>query len=51
MRAVQLVRWQAEPELRDVPVPEPRPGEAVQHLVPLQSADMSVSKTHAQFQG
>jgi hypothetical protein len=30
--------------------PEPRPGEAVQHLVPLQSGDMSVSKTHAQFQ-
>ncbi len=30
--------------------PEPRPGEAVQHLVPLRSADMSLSKTHAQFQ-
>jgi uncharacterized RDD family membrane protein YckC len=30
--------------------PEPRPGESVQHVVPLQSADMSVSKTHAQFQ-
>ncbi|PVG84629.1 hypothetical protein DDE18_03235 [Nocardioides gansuensis] len=29
--------------------PEPRPGEAVRHVVPLQSADMSVSKTHAQF--
>ena len=25
--AVQLVEWQAEPELRDVPVPEPGPGE------------------------
>lgn len=30
--------------------PEPRPGEAVRHLVPLRSSDMSVSKTHAQFQ-
>lgn len=29
--------------------PEPRAGEAVHHLVPLSSADMSVSKTHAQF--
>lgn len=29
--------------------PEPRPGEAVRHVVPLRSADMSVSKTHAQF--
>ena len=29
--------------------PEPRNGEQVAHLIPLQSADMSVSKTHAQF--
>jgi hypothetical protein len=29
--------------------PEPRAGEAVWHLVPLTSVDMSVSKTHAQF--
>lgn len=29
--------------------PEPRSGEQVHHLVPLVSADMSVSKTHAQF--
>ncbi|WP_310526275.1 RDD family protein, partial [Nocardioides sp.] len=29
--------------------PEPRSGEQVHHLVPLISADMSVSKTHAQF--
>lgn len=29
--------------------PEPRPGEQVAHLIPLASADMSVSKTHAQF--
>jgi len=28
--------------------PEARPGEAVRHLVPLRSADMSLSKTHAQ---
>lgn len=30
--------------------PEPRPGEPVRHVVPLPSGDMSVSKTHAQFQ-
>ncbi|GAA5155329.1 hypothetical protein GCM10023340_40350 [Nocardioides marinquilinus] len=30
--------------------PEPRQGEDVAHLVPLRSSDMSVSKTHAQFQ-
>ena len=29
--------------------PEARTGEQVAHLVPLSSADMSVSKTHAQF--
>ena len=29
--------------------PEPRSGEQVAHLIPLASADMSVSKTHAQF--
>jgi len=29
--------------------PQPRPGEAVRHLVPLRSTDMSLSKTHAQF--
>lgn len=30
--------------------PEPRPGEPVSHVVPLRSSDMSLSKTHAQFQ-
>jgi hypothetical protein len=30
--------------------PEPRPGEPVRHVVPLRSSDMSLSKTHAQFQ-
>jgi hypothetical protein len=30
--------------------PEPRGGEPVKHLVPLRSTDMSLSKTHAQFQ-
>jgi uncharacterized RDD family membrane protein YckC len=30
--------------------PEPRPGEDVRHVVPLPSDDMSLSKTHAQFQ-
>ena len=29
--------------------PEARTGEQVAHLIPLASADMSVSKTHAQF--
>ena len=29
--------------------PEPRTGEPVRHVVPLPSADMSLSKTHAQF--
>ncbi|WP_028472733.1 RDD family protein [Nocardioides alkalitolerans] len=29
--------------------PEPRAGERVEHLVPLPSSDMSLSKTHAQF--
>ena len=30
--------------------PEPRGDEPVRHLVPLRSTDMSLSKTHAQFQ-
>lgn len=30
--------------------PEPRTGEPVRHVVPLKSTDMSLSKTHAQFQ-
>lgn len=30
--------------------PEPRGGEEVRHVVPLRSADLSVSKTHAQLQ-
>lgn len=30
--------------------PEPRPGEQARHVVPLRSSDMSLSKTHAQFQ-
>ncbi|MBM7518834.1 RDD family protein [Nocardioides nitrophenolicus] len=30
--------------------PEPRPGEEARHVVPLRSSDMSLSKTHAQFQ-
>jgi alcohol dehydrogenase, propanol-preferring len=29
MKAVQLVRWEAEPELREVEEPEPRPGSVV----------------------
>lgn len=30
--------------------PQARPGEPVRHLVPLRSEDLSLSKTHAQFQ-
>lgn len=30
--------------------PEAKPGEPVRHVVPLRSSDMSLSKTHAQFQ-
>jgi alcohol dehydrogenase, propanol-preferring len=33
MKAVQLVRWQAEPELREVEVPEPGPGEVLVEVV------------------
>ena len=33
MKAVQLVRWQAEPELREVEVPEPGPGEVLVKVV------------------
>lgn len=29
MRAIQLVEWERAPELRDVPVPEPGPGEVL----------------------
>ena len=29
MRAYQLVGWQQPPEVRDVPVPEPGPGEVL----------------------
>ena len=38
MRAVQLVRWQAEPEVREVAVPEPGPGEV---LVRLRAASLN----------
>ncbi len=38
MRAVQLVRWQAEPEIRDVAVPEPGPGEVLVKSQPRGSA-------------
>jgi propanol-preferring alcohol dehydrogenase len=43
MKAVQLVRWQAEPELRDVPVPEPGPGEV---LVEMRAAGLCHSDLH-----
>ncbi len=29
MKAYQLTRWQAEPEVREVPVPEPQPGQVL----------------------
>jgi len=43
VRAVQLVRWQAEPELRDVAVPEPGPGEV---LVRVAGAGLCHSDLH-----
>ena len=43
MKAVQLVRWQSEPELRDVPVPEPGPGEV---LVEVRGAGLCHSDLH-----
>jgi propanol-preferring alcohol dehydrogenase len=43
VRAVQLVRWQAEPEIRDVAVPEPRPGEV---LVKVGAAGLCHSDLH-----
>lgn len=43
MRAVQLVRWQAEPELREVDVPEPGPGEV---LVKVAAAGLCHSDLH-----
>ena len=43
MRAVQLVEWQAEPELRDVPVPEPGPGEV---LLKITAAGLCHSDLH-----
>jgi propanol-preferring alcohol dehydrogenase len=43
MRAVQLVRWQAEPELREVDVPEPGPGEV---LVEVAGAGLCHSDLH-----
>ena len=43
MQAVQLVRWQAEPELREVDVPEPGPGEV---LVKIAAAGLCHSDLH-----
>ena len=43
MRAVQLVRWQAEPELREIEVPEPAPGEV---LVKILGAGLCHSDIH-----
>src|SRR5439155_1209669 len=43
MQAVQLVRWQAEPEVRDVAVPEPGPGEV---LVKVAGAGLCHSDLH-----
>jgi alcohol dehydrogenase, propanol-preferring len=43
MRAVQIVRWQAEPQLRDVPVPQPGPGEV---LVEVAGAGLCHSDVH-----
>jgi propanol-preferring alcohol dehydrogenase len=43
VRAVQLVRWQADPELRDVDVPTPGPGEV---LVRVTAAGLCHSDLH-----
>ena len=43
MKAVQLVRWQAEPELREVDEPEPGPGEV---LVKVEGAGLCHSDIH-----
>jgi propanol-preferring alcohol dehydrogenase len=43
VRAVQLVQWKAEPEVRDVAVPEPRPGEV---LVQVAAAGLCHSDLH-----
>ena len=43
MKAVQLVRWQAPPELREVDVPEPGPGEV---LVRVAGAGLCHSDLH-----
>lgn len=43
MRAVQLVAWEAEPELREIPVPEPGPGEV---LVAVEAAGLCRSDLH-----
>jgi propanol-preferring alcohol dehydrogenase len=43
VKAVQLVRWQAEPELREVEVPEPGPGEV---LVKVAAAGLCHSDLH-----
>jgi propanol-preferring alcohol dehydrogenase len=43
VKAIQLVRWQSEPELRDVAVPEPGPGEV---LVEILGAGLCHSDLH-----
>jgi propanol-preferring alcohol dehydrogenase len=43
MRAVRLTRWQSEPELLDVPAPEPAPGEV---LVQVAGAGLCHSDLH-----
>jgi propanol-preferring alcohol dehydrogenase len=43
LRAVQLVRWQAEPELREIETPAPGPGEV---LVRVQGAGLCHSDLH-----
>src|SRR3954452_15045826 len=43
MRALRMVRWQAEPELVEVPVPAPGPGEV---LVRVSGAGLCHSDLH-----
>jgi alcohol dehydrogenase, propanol-preferring len=43
MQALQLVEWEAEPELRELPVPEPGPGEV---LLSVRAAGLCHSDLH-----
>lgn len=47
MRAFQLVGWQQPPELREVPVPEPGPGQVLVKVgVPVRATQICTSCRH-----